>query len=299
MNITRETKAILILILVTVIWGLTFILIQHAVDIVNPVVFVLLRVLLASIGFLPFVYARLRKTHSQLLWGGMLLAFFSAASYIFQSEGLKTIPASRSAFITGTCVVIVPLLAPLFRLARPKKNELLAATVCLVGLYILTGANLAQLSTGAVWTVCGAVAYAITIIILQIISKHTTENMLLSFYMTVFSILPPAMLLPFVDRVPQFTWQVVLNWPVSIALVFCALAATTLVTYLMVTYQKHTTVTKAAVVYTLEPVFATLFAWFIGGQQLTKYLLIGGSLILIGILLPMVGTNIKRDNKVQ
>ena len=284
MKITLETKAILILMFVTILWGLTFVLVQNAVRVMNPVVFVFIRMLLASLAFLPLVYMRLGKTNQLLWWGGMLLAVLNAGSYIFQSEGLQTIPAARSAFITGTCVVIVPLLTPLFLLAKPKKLELLAAIICAAGLYILTGADLSQLSIGDLWTLGAAILYALTIIVLQIVAKRTTENLLLSFYMTVFGVLPPAMLLPY--SIHHFTWRVMLNWQVSIALAFCALAATTLVTYLMVTYQKHTTVTKAAIVYTLEPLFATMFALLIGGQQLTKYLIVGGSLIFIGILMP-------------
>ncbi len=278
----RETKAIVVLIFVTAIWGMTFIIIQNAVTFINPIVFVFLRMVLASIGFLPLVYNRFRNTDRRTLLGGLILAALIAATYIFQTEGLQTIPASRSAFITGIGVVIVPILAPLFRQGSPKPIEFLAAVICVIGLYILTGAKISNFQIGDLWTFGCAFSYAFTIFALQIITKRSQDTILLSFYATLFGIIPVTILLP------HFSWHVVLHWQVIIALVFCALLATTLVTYLMFAYQKYTSVTKAAIIYTLEPVFATLFAFMIGNQLLTRDLVLGGILIIISNLLPHV-----------
>ncbi len=287
MALNQESKAILILTLVTAIWGMTFVLLQGAVHYINPIDFVFLRAVLASICFVPLVFKYIRKTDPYILKSGFIIALLIASTYMFQTEGLQTIPASRSAFISGTCIVIVPILAPFFGLNKPRPIEWFAAVMCVIGLYILTGANLTKLSIGDLWTMGCAFSYAFTILLLQVVTKKSNESTLLSFYATAFSVLPPAVLMPHLHL------QALVHWQVSLALVFCAFIATTLVTYLMFTYQKYTSVTKATVTYALEPVFATLFALIFTNQVLTIDLLLGGLIIFISVILPnIVRTNI-------
>lgn len=297
MNLNQESKAILILTLVTAIWGSTFVLLQDAVRFINPIDFVFLRAVLASVCFIALVYKRITNTDLFIVKCGFMIGMFIAATFIFQTEGLQTIPASRSAFISGTCIVIVPILAPVFGLNKPRAIEWFAATMCIIGLYILTGANLTKLSIGDLWTIGCAFSYAFTILLLQVVTKKSNKSTLLSFYATIFTILPPAILMP------PLHLQALSHWQVSFALIFCAIFASALVTYLMFTYQKHTTVTKATVTYALEPVFATLFALMFTNQKLTIELLIGGSIIFISVILPniiptKVSNNLADSNQV-
>ncbi len=277
-----ETKSTLILIAVTAVWGLTFPLIESAVDYISPTAFVLVRMIIASIGFLPFIYKRFWQTNYLLIWGGLVLACLNAVTYLFQTEGLQTIPASRSAFITGFNVVLVPLLAPLFRLGIPKGIEITAAILCLIGLYILTGANLHHLSIGDLWSLACAISYALLVVSLQVILKYTTENLLLSFYATLFGVLIPLLFLP------RFNGAELLHWQVILALFFCALIATSFVTYLMACYQQHIQVTRVAIIYALEPVFATVFAFLLYHQSLGINTILGGMIIFISIILPVI-----------
>tara|TARA_R110000868_G_scaffold410505_4_gene698812 strand:+ start:43697 stop:44560 length:864 start_codon:yes stop_codon:yes gene_type:complete len=275
-----ENKAILILIFVTAMWGLTFPLIHNAMQDIGPFAFVFVRMVLATIGFLPFVFKRFRNTNSLLFWGGLLLAILNTVTYLFQSEGLETISASRSAFITGTNVILVPLLAPLFRFGRPKIYEVIAALFCMLGLYILTGESVSHISVGDIWTFGCALLYALTILTLQIISKRCKDNTLLGFYLTAFGMLVPAAFLYHSD------FQHVFSPAVIIALLFCAFIATALVNYLMTHYQQHVSVTKVAVIYALEPVFATVFSVLIEHEHLNYQIYVGGGVIFFSILLP-------------
>lgn len=275
-----ETKSTYLLILVTAIWGWTFVLVQQATHFISPQSFVFIRMLLAGLCFLPVVWKQLGKTVPLVFWGGLLLALINAATYIFQTEGLQSIPASRSAFITGFGVVLVPMLSPLFGLGIPKKIELIAAGFCLLGLYILTGANISHLGVGDFWSLACAFTYAVMVICLQIISRKTKDTLLLSFYMTIFGFIVPLMMFP------KVSVHELLHWQVIVALLFCAVLATSVVTYLMTRYQQHVSVSKAAIIYALEPVFATLFAFAFFHQSVSGSTLIGGVIIVCSIMLP-------------
>ncbi len=277
-----ETKSTILLICATAIWGWTFILVQQATKFVSPDSFVFMRMVLAAVFFIPLVVKRLKFTTSTILIAGILLASLNATTYILQTEGLQTISASRSAFITGFGVILVPLLSPLFGLGFPKKIEILSAFACFVGLYILTGANITHLSVGDLWSLGCASTYAVMVVCLQIFSKRIHDSLLLSFYMTFFGFIVPSLGLQHFHLESFFHWQVIY------ALVFCAILATALVTFLMAKYQKNITVAKAAVIYALEPVFATLFAVVFYQQGVKASTLTGGAIMLVSIILPNI-----------
>jgi drug/metabolite transporter (DMT)-like permease len=275
----KTIQANLILITVTAMWGLTFPLIHNAVAYVSPGLFVAMRMILASLALLPFVLLRFRLVNRRLVIGCSILALLNTATYLFQSKGLMTIPASRSAFITGVSVVLVPLLMPLFRLGKPDLIASVSVLFCVVGLYILTGANIHELSPGDLWTLACAVCYAFYIIVMQIMSARATDYLLLCFFQVFFSI---AFALPFAGQVEA---GYVLHTTVIIALLFCSLFATSLSIYLQGRYQQYTTASKTALIFTLEPVFATIFAYFINGVVITSHVIFGGIVILLSIVL--------------
>ncbi|MBX9705128.1 MAG: DMT family transporter [Gammaproteobacteria bacterium] len=279
----KSTIANLMLVGVTAMWGLTFPLIHSALSDINPGLFVVLRLSVAALVIVPFVCFRLTKVNTVLLLGCLALALLNTGTYLFQTQGLLTVPASRSAFITGLSVVMVPLFMPFFRQFFPStKPDLIAyisVAVCLVGLYILTGANLRQLSIGDLWTFGCAVCYALYIIVMQIMSVRERDFALLCFYQIFFCV---PFTLPFAHAMPAAQ---LLQWPVITAVVFCAVFATSLSIYLQSRYQRDTTATKTALIFALEPVFATIFAYFLNDSAITLSTLIGGILILLSIVL--------------
>ena len=90
----------------------------------------------------------------------------------------------------------------------------------------------------------------------------------------------------------------VLDEPVLIAVLFCAIFATCITFYAQNAFQKYTTVTKAALIYAFEPVFATIFAVWLNGEKITHYTIIGGLCVLSGFLLSELLPRLKfRSNR--
>jgi drug/metabolite transporter (DMT)-like permease len=274
-------KANLYLLCVSIIWGATFPIIRNAVAEINPFLFVGLRFLLGSFLLVPVLGGSLRTTNKKILISCALLGLINGAAYATQTIGLQTVASARAAFITGLSVVLIPLFAPFFKLGHLTFLDMLCSLICLFGLYVLTGANLHGITYGDAWVAFSSVLTALVICYLQRLSFDLKDHasMTLAFYVVLFS--APLPLLFSIHANFAQVWQ-----PAALfGLLFCALAATSFVFYIQATYQRLTTVPKAALIYALEPVFAALFGYLINGEPITYHMLVGGLIILASLTL--------------
>lgn len=278
----KTYKAYFFLIVVTLFWGVTFPLIRDALPYVNASTFVFARFVLASLLFLPIILFRFRRPNKTLLAASLVLAVLNSAVFLFQTIGLETITAPRSAFITGSSVLIVPFLLPLLKLGRPRFLDILSALICLLGLYVLTGANIHGLSRGDFWTLACAACYAFAVIFVQWITPKLKSYSQITFYQILLGV--PIMGLAASGE----SFHGLLHYQVAGALIFCALFATVIAFYLQMKYQQHIPAPKAALIYTLEPVFASLFAYLINNDHITQQTLLGGAIILMSLLMPLL-----------
>lgn len=278
----KKLIAELLLVVVALIWGLTFPLILDAVRQIPPSLFVSLRFSVALACFLPFFLWGLNfKGHGLSFAAGVILGGLNLAIYYCQSRGLVTIPASRSAFITGASVVLVPLLLPCFRLGWPSRLDCLSASLTLVGLFVLTGASFGDLTAGDGWTVACALSVALSIIVIQEVSKRASRPLLLAFYQVLVTT-------PLAWSISgHFTWESVNHINIWVAVGFSAVLATCVVFYIQMRFQQHTTASRAAVIYALEPVFATIFAVMINHEKFHFNEVLGGAIVFIGLCCPV------------
>ncbi len=274
------TKADLMLLIATAFWGLTFPLMQVIITQIAPDVFVFYRFMVAALVFLPLVWLSFHKTSMRVLLIGILLGAFNSIIYICQTTGLQTIDAPRAAFITGASVVMVPFLLPLLRLGKPLTSDLFFAFLCLLGLFILTGASFHSLRSGDFWVLIGAVFNAIAIVTIQWITPKISQYRLLVFYQIAFTLPATILIGHHLNFAPIFN-------PIVLGVVlFCGIFATSIAFFIQVKYQQHTSAPKAALIYALEPVFALVFAWLISHNGLSIHTLIGGTIMLLSIALP-------------
>jgi drug/metabolite transporter (DMT)-like permease len=289
----KSTQANWILLLVTIIWGATFPLIYIAVHYINASAFVWLRFSMSAAILLPFAIKHFRYTDKKIFYLCILLGLTNCITYALQTIGLQYIEPTQSAFITGLNVVIVPFIAPFFRLGKARILDIACALLCALGLYFLTGANLQHISYGEIITLGNAVAYAFSIVLLQIISKKTSHYGLVTFYQVSFTAL---FIMPFAY---QQSYQHLLMPEVLLPLLFCAILATVLVLFLQVRYQQYTSANKAALIYSLEPVFASVISYFLVHTHFNNMMLTGAALMMLGILLSDIVGFIKNKKTEQ
>src|SRR3954469_24969055 len=151
-----QLRAELGLVLTTILWGLTFPLLRIIVQSVSPSWVVAIRFTITFLVFIPIALshgrARVASELRENRRGAAILGVLAFGSYLTQTFGLQTISAGRTAFITGTSVVIVPLLSPLFGTERPRASDWVACLGAILGLFMLTRPDLGGGSlTGDLW----------------------------------------------------------------------------------------------------------------------------------------------------
>ena len=275
----RSLQADFFLLVVTLIWGATFPLISEALKFMSPFLFVTLRFSCAGVFLLFWIYKRLGNTSAPLLMAGIILGLINAAVYLFQTFGMQTVDPDTSAFVAAAGVVFVPFISHFMRLAKVKAIEYIGVFICLLGLYVLTGADLRHLHAGEFWILLAALFWDIGVCYLQKVSPKIKELNLLAFYQIVFTIPLSAVMTASDSHV--IIWSPI----VWIAIIYSGILATGVVFLLQVRYQQQTTASHAAIIYSLEPVLASILAIYINHQALTAEIILGGAIILFSIVL--------------
>ncbi len=289
--LSPKVRADLLLLLITIIWGATFPLISASLPHIHAFVLVALRFGIASVFFLPFVLIRFKYTNKKVLWAGFILGILNAAIYLLQTFGMRHVNADATAFIAASGVVMVPFMAPFFGLGRVKKNEIVGSVVCLAGLYILTGAHFNYMNSAEGFILLAAVAWAMSICYVQKVTPNIKELKLLAFYQILF-------LLPFAGGLMACDYQAPVFTPMVIfTILYTGILATAVVFLLQMRYQKDTTATHAAIIYSLEPVFASIIAVYVNHLSFTEPVLVGGGLILLSVLMIELLPKLKLQKK--
>ena len=274
-------RADLAMLLVTLFWGLTFPLIRSAVSTLEPLVFVGFRFSLALLVFLPLVLfnAKARSGLRAAAVPGLILGALAGGGYITQTLGLTTVGAGRAAFITGLSVILVPLLSPVFRAGRPKRVEILAALTATLGLFLLTNPRAGGITRGDLFVLACAAIYAVYIHVLQIYLRRQPNSTALAFVQIVGIAALAGVFLPLSHPGPVHFSK--MAW---VALLFTATFATGGTTWLQTNYQGRTTPQRTALIFSMEPVFATLFAYLMLGEVLPFIGQMGALLILVSVI---------------
>lgn len=275
-------RADLSLVAISFIWGATFVIVKDALEDVSTLLFLSLRFSFATV----LLFAVFRRRHARApldrrsFQGGLLCGTFLFLGYGFQTTGLRFTTASRSAFITGLYIVIVPLLASLLARRGPRRLELAAVAAAVAGTALLTSSAAGfGINAGDLMTLVCAFAFSAHIVAVA----HWTHKMDHEWL----SLLQVGAVAAW--SLATFGWLETPHLEWTPRLIF-ALAATgmlaTALSFSLYTWaQRHTTATRAALIFALEPVFAGLVAWLYAGEAWTRGSLAGAALILIAILL--------------
>ncbi len=279
----RSFRADLALVFVAFVWGSTFVLVKEALRDISTLLFLALRFTLAG-GVLAVGYRNrlsgVLDRHGASLQGGMAAGACLFGGYVFQTFGLRLTTPSKSAFLTGMAIVLVPALNAVIWRKRPQLAEAAGIGTATVGLALLTlepGDWIVAL--GDLLTLGGAVFFALHVIVLGVFApKEGFERL------SVFQIATAAAL-----ALGTFWWvetpQVEWSFTVAVALGVTGLLATAAAFTIQAWAQQHTSPTRTALIFALEPVFAAATSFLAAGELLSRQQIAGAGLILAGILL--------------
>ncbi len=274
--------AIVLLIIITFIWGSTFIVVKNAIIHIPPFVFVSLRFIVAALLLIPFLLKRKEKFSMEEIPKSFVTGSALFGGYAFQTFGLVFTTASKSAFITSLSVVLVPFVSYIIFKRKPGTRETIALGLAVIGLYqLILGPHFKfkGINIGDILTFFCALSFALHISLTGHFTKSVsietfTFNQFL--YVGVISFLFSLM---FGEKVAGLSGKPLL------ALLFIGVFATAFAFVGQTWAQRHIKDTQAALIFSLEPVFAVIFAVIFGREVLTISQIIGGSLIIGGILI--------------
>ncbi|WP_341523385.1 DMT family transporter [Pseudomonas sp. G.S.17] len=274
----RFSKAELVLVLITLIWGGTFLLVQHAMTVSGPMFFVGLRFAAAALIVAAFSLNVMRELTLVELKAGIAIGAAIMLGYGLQTMGLQTIPSSQSAFITALYVPFVPLLQWLVLGRRPGLMPSIGIALAFAGLMLLSGPDGAslQFSSGEIATVVSAIAIAAEIILISAYGGKVDVRRVTVVQLATASLLSFLMVVPTGERLPDFSWLLVIS-----AIGLGAMSA--VIQVAMNWAQRTVSPTRATVIYAGEPVWAGIFGR-LAGERLPGIALLGAALIVAGVI---------------
>ncbi len=260
------------------IWGATFFLVKGALDDIDPVVLVAYRFLLAGLILLVFLKIKGRSVLADIKTG-LFLGFILWLLYIPQTIGLGFTTASNSGFITGLFVAFVPIFLKLIFKRSPLKLEVIASIVSLIGLWILTG-GMKKINLGDALTLIAAVTYALHLLYSDKYMKVGIDPYITSCQQ--FLVVGSLSLISALMFGLDFS---VKSRDAGAVVLFLTLFPTLSAFVIQMLAQKIVAPLRVALIFALEPVFAAMFAWTIGGEPFVWFRAVGGGFIFAALLL--------------
>jgi len=291
---SRSLLAHLLLLAVVLVWGTTFTLVKSALAHTTPLLFNLLRMALAFVALLAVNGPSLRGISRRDLGLGALTGLFLALGYQLQTAGLALTTPSKSAFLTGLVVVMVPLLSAIPGVApaatlKPSLDTWFGTLLAFAGLLLLTtpagapmGAGTAifsGLGLGELLSLGCAIAFAAHLLVLARAAPLVSARRLGTLQIG-FAALVMLLTLPLGGR-PAFRSVAILWIALGVTALFATAAAFTIQSWA----QQHLPASHTALLFTLEPVFAWVTSLVFFGERLGTRAMLGAGLILAGILL--------------
>jgi drug/metabolite transporter (DMT)-like permease len=270
------------LLVVTAIWGGTFVMVKDAVTEVGPLTFLALRFALATLVLLPVMVRHTRAISWRLAANGTTVGLFLFAGYAFQTAGLQFTSASKAGFITGLSVVLVPVISAVAFGNKPGLGALAGVALSTIGLGLLSLGDDVTPRVGDLLVLACAGSFALHILAVGSFAPRHDVLPLTAGQIAAAAVLNGAGALLFeTPRVSQLA-------AVLPAALFTGLLATVAAFYLQTYAQRFTTPTHTALIFTMEPVFAGLFGYLLAGERLSERGLLGCGLILAGMLISRV-----------
>lgn len=266
------------LVLVTMLWGSTFLVIHIAMQHSGPLFFVGVRFTIAGAMALLLFRKHMAAITRREIGAGIAIGSALFLGYFLQTYGLQTITSSQSAFITALYVPIVPLLQWAVLKKPPGLMSWVGVALAFAGLVLLAGpqAGALNFSAGEAATLAGAAAIAAEIILIGLFAKSVDSRRVTAVQLLTAGLVSFALMPAMGESVPAFSWL----W--AGAAIGLGLASA-IIQLTMNWAQKSVSPTRATVIYAGEPVWGGIVGR-LAGDRLPALALVGAGLIVAGVL---------------
>ena len=273
-----QNKANLLMVIVTIFWGASYTFMMMGLESLEPYNIVALRCTIAFIVAGLIFYKKIININIQTLLYAAIQGFLLFIVFVLSLFGLETTSASNAGFILSLSVVLVPIFVSFIERKLPSRAVMLAIVWTLLGIIILTMKDSLTFQKGDILVAIAALAYSIYLILYSKFTK-SVESISYGVYQLGFTALF-GIILTSIFETPTLpstntSWIAILGLGL-ICTAFCFITQSVV--------QQHTSPTHTGLIFSLEPVFAAIFAMIFLGELLTTQLIIGGCFILFGNL---------------
>ncbi len=281
---TKGLKADLSLLLVTVVWGASFPIMSVVLKYIPPYSLVALRYFLSGIILAIIFHKKFKNINGQTIKAGIIIGISLFIGCALQFVGLLYTTPSKSGFITGLNVAVVPIVLAIMYKKLPELKTVVGVILSIIGLGIMSINGKMGINFGDILTLISAIAFGGQIILVDIYVKNVDVMILTCIELLTVGILG------FIPAIGVEKLNVILN-PVSIgALIFMILFCTIIAFTVQNKMQPYTDPTHAAIIFLAEPVFSAIFSMLIG-DKLTGRTLLGCAFIFVGMIAINVNNN--------
>jgi drug/metabolite transporter (DMT)-like permease len=278
---------------ITIFWGVTFPIIKLALNDISPMLFIGIRFSLAAIILLPFLLKPLLNSNINLIKAGLFLGLLYFIGFATQTIGLQYTTATKSGFITGTFVVFIPILQLILERRAPGKGNIFGILLVIIGLILLSSKGITMLdiinelgsnfNIGDLLTLICAFFYALYVVYIDIITKKFDYKPLI-ILQVLFTGIAGFVFAFLFDAAGIESVRYDFNKTVILVILYTAIFSSILATVIQTKYQKVVTPTKAGIIFSLEPIFAALFAFIIIQEEISSFGIVGCIFIFTGVL---------------
>ena len=299
----NKFKGSIYLLLATVIWGSAFVSQSIGMDHIGPFTFQSVRCFLAVIGLLPLILIAdifkkdgkhfFGRWNNKALWkAGILCGIPLFLATNLQQIGLVETDAGKSGFLTAMYIVIVPVLG-IFLKRKPSIMTPVSVAIAVVGLYCLSCMGATQISASDLLTLCCALMFAVQIIFVDLFAMDTDPLRLNAIQALICAVLSTVAML----ITEQPTWAGIRGCAIPLA--HTGFLSLGIAYYLQIMGQKHLDTTPAALIMSLESVFAVVFGVLILKETMTGWEIFGCILLFTAVILSQIPIKSKKKETVH
>ncbi len=286
-----------VMLLVTLLWGATFVIVKESLADISSMLFIALRFTIAGLILFPLMIKYKYLFNRQSVIAGCIIGFLLFGGFATQTVGLKYTTATKSGFLTGSAVVMVPILQTFIEKRKPTKGAIVGVFIVFIGILLLSsGGNSilkifdelgSNFNIGDLLTLICAIFFALYIIYIDIYTKRHDHLTLI-----IMQIIATACLAYFFSfifsSVNIEATRIDFSNKLIFGIFYTSIFATLITTFLQTKYQKLISPTKASIIFSFEPVFAALFAFFLLNEKITNLGYVGAGLIFAGLIISEV-----------
>ena len=283
-NTGTKVLSMMGLLLATLIWGGSFVVMKNSVDTLTPTFLLAVRFTMATVTMLVVFSKKIKMCNRGSLHSGLILGVFLELSYLFQTYGIKYTTASKNAFITTLYVIIVPFLYWIISKRRPETKSMIAALMAVIGLGFLTLDGDKGVNIGDILTLFGGLCFAFHMIF---IDKYTENHdpIFLTMVQIAFVGLCNWFLVPVLDGMSGYNFAALADRDMILGLVFLAVFCTTIAFSLQNLCQKYLSANTSSLLLSTESVFGTVFSVIFLKEVLSGRMILGCVLMFAAVIL--------------